>query len=129
MNYYYQPSYYYLNSSFEEIIDEKPEEESQEDADYAESIITDAVDSAQPSSILTAAKPKLLEQPLFAEFQKLTVIKLNSPQNFDARKFENSLRQTIHKRLSIAAARFSWIAEKNYRKTQVPLLAGRSDTN
>lgn len=121
-DYYYQPSYYYLNSDFEEIIDEKPDNEIQATEDLPISAISNSLITAQPSSILTATKPQLLENPLFAEFQKILIIHLNNPQSFDQNSFENSIVEILKKRITVSDSNFSWKTEKGSRKLNIPLL-------
>lgn len=121
-DYYYQPSYYYLNSNFDEVINEKPDDEIQETEVLPILSISNALNSAQPSSILIAAKPKLLENPLFTDFQKLAIIKLNNPKSFNANSFENSIVEILKKRVTVVNSSFFWSNENGLRKLNIPLI-------
>lgn len=119
---YYENDFYYLNSDFEKEINEKDEEEVFETKSFSNSQISDAVNSAQPSAILTASSPKTLENPLFIEFRKIAIISLLNPKLFRPIDFENSIVEALKNRLTVADAEFFWMTENGLRKLQTPML-------
>jgi hypothetical protein len=111
--------YSYLDSDFDENVNENVEDE----AVKIEPLSTDNIQvSGNPTTILTAVSPQILENPLFAEFRKITVISLKSPTGFQANQFENSIVEALKNRVTVADTKFIWETEGGLRKLKIPML-------
>jgi hypothetical protein len=83
----------------------------------------------RPRLMLKSVLPEALEHPLFADFNKLIVLQLDSPSNLSTAKLEKVLQKALAQRLVISTpeARFDWknAAENNlsWRELKVPLLS------
>jgi hypothetical protein len=111
--------YSYLDSDFDENVNEDVEGESLKPKRFS----TDNIQvSGNPTAILTAASPQILENSLFAEFRKITVISLKNPSSFHANQFENSIVEALKNRVTAADADFVWETESGLRKLKIPML-------
>lgn len=119
---YYGSDYEYLSSDFEKEINESEDEENIETKPFATDQISTAVNPANPTAILTATSPKMLENPLFVEFRKMAIISLKSPSNFSATRFENSIAEALKNRVTVANTNFVWESENGLRKLKIPML-------
>lgn len=119
---YYGTDYYYLNSNFDKVIDETEDNEIIETKPFSGALVAETLNSANPAVILTAAAPKILEDPLFVEFRKSAIISLKDPSSFQANKFENSLVEALKNRLTVAGADFVWTTENDMRRLKIPLI-------
>lgn len=118
---YYESDYTYLNSDFDKQINENEDEENIEVKAFPVSQISSSLNSANPTTILTATSPKMLENPLFVEFRKIAIISLKNPNSFHANEFENSIVEALKNRVTVADTKFVWETEKDLRKLKVPM--------
>jgi hypothetical protein len=119
---YYRGDYDYLDSDFDEKVNELEDDETVEAKPFRTSEISDSVKSANPSAILTATAPKILENPLFAEFRKVAIVSLKNPSGFQANRFENSIIAALKNRVTVADSKFTWESEGGLRKLKIPML-------
>lgn len=114
--------YYYLNSDYDEEINQVVEDEKLEEKSFQTNQLSDALDSVNPSVILTAASPQTLENPLFVEFRKIAIVSLKNPNSFQANQFENSIVEALKSRVTVTDAKFEWTTENGLRKLKIPML-------
>lgn len=119
---HYEKDYYYLDSDFDEDVKDTNEEEIVETKPFQTDQVSKALSSANPSAILIATSPKMLENPLFVEFRKAAIISLKNPNAFQANQFENSITEALKNRVTVAGANFVWETEKDLRKLKIPML-------
>jgi hypothetical protein len=119
---YYKGDYEYLDSDFDEDVKEVDDEEIVESEFFQTNQISDALTTANPTTVLTAASPKMLENPLFVEFRKIAIISLKNPNNFQANKFENAIIEALKNRVTVADTNFVWETESDLRKLKIPML-------
>lgn len=114
--------YYYLNSDYDEEINQVVEDEKLEEKSFQTNQLSDALDSVNPSVILTAVSPQTLENPLFVEFRKIAIVSLKNPNSFQANQFENSIVEALKSRVTVTDAKFEWTTENGLRKLKIPML-------
>ncbi|MBX7170560.1 MAG: hypothetical protein K1X72_06350 [Pyrinomonadaceae bacterium] len=119
---YYGSDYEFLSSDFEKEINESEDDENIETKPFATNQISSAINSANPTTILTATSPKMLENPLFVEFRKAAIISLKNPNAFQANQFENSIVEALKNRVTVANTKFVWESESGLRKLKIPML-------
>lgn len=122
-------NYKSLNSDFDENID--GEETETETVSAANSIETKrAADleqimiAAGASSAATITNPQVLENPLFAEFQRAVVFTLQSPTDFNQTEFENCVLEIVQTRFAVRGANLnlSWETTEAWRELKLPAL-------
>jgi hypothetical protein len=121
-NEYYRNNYNYLNSDFDEAINETNDEEIFDVKPFATNQISAAISLANPSAILTATSPKMLENPLFVEFRKVAIISLKNQSAFQSNQFENSIIEALKNLVTVADTKFIWEAQNNFRNLKIPML-------
>lgn len=114
--------YYNLDSDYDEEVNQIDEDESVEESSFPTEQFSDVLSPANPTTILTATSPKMLENPLFAEFRKIAIIPLQNPNAFQSNQFENSIVEALKNRISVADVKFVWETENGLRKLKLPLL-------
>ncbi len=119
---YYKSDYNYLDSDFDEDVKEVENEEIIKAEIFQTNQISDALTSANPTTILTAASPQMLENPLFVEFRKAAIISLKNPNDFQANQFENSIIEALKNHVTVADTEFIWESESGLRKLKIPLV-------
>lgn len=126
--------YSYRDSEYDEIIDDA------EDAGIAENITEITADfdadkifdddfqkvirASNPKIIFSATSPKLLPAPLFADFRKALIIKLDSPNALNRQNLENALAKKLKSQLTIAddSKNLSWETVDTWRELNLPML-------
>ncbi len=111
--------YSYFAGDFDENVNEDVEDESIKPEHFSTVGIQI---SGNPITVLTAASPQVLENPLFVAFRKLAVISLKNPNNFQANQFENSIVEALKKRVTAADTNFVWETGSSLRKLKIPML-------
>jgi hypothetical protein len=119
---YYRSDYDYLDSDFDEDVKEAENEEIVKAEKFQTNQISDALASANPTTILTAASQQMLENPLFVEFRKVAIVSLRNPNSFQANQFENSIVKALKNRVTVADTKFIWESENSVRKLKIPLI-------
>ncbi|MEK7723409.1 MAG: hypothetical protein AAB336_03605 [Acidobacteriota bacterium] len=121
-NSYEYENYHYLNSDFDEEINQIDEDENIEEKPFQTNQFVSALGSANPTIILTATSPKILESPMFVEFRKVAIVSLKNPNNFQSNHFENTIVKALKHRITVADAKFEWTTENEFRKLNIPML-------
>ncbi len=101
--------YSWLGKKYEEAIDESEDKEIidyKTDSNFNEKI-GQALQNAGPNTILTAVRPQMLENLLFVEFNRATVLKLGTPANLNRSNLENVMAEEMKSRLMISAPNIS----------------------
>jgi hypothetical protein len=119
---YYEPNYYYLDSDFDQEIDQAADNEILETEAFPTGRLSLSIEASAPSAILTAVSPTLQENPFFVEFRKIAIIHLTNPGNFLAVDFETNVAEALKNQVANTAAKFAWTSEGDLRVLQVPLL-------
>lgn len=97
--------YSWLNEKYEQAVNENDEEETidvKRDSNFEENI-EQSLQVADPQTILTATRPQMLPEPLFAEFNRVAVVKLGAPENLNKPALENAIAEELKSRLMISA--------------------------
>jgi hypothetical protein len=121
-NNYYGDDYEYLDSDFDEEINQTDDDEAVEEKTFPVEVISEALNPSNPTAILTAASPKMLEKPLFVEFRKIAIISLKNPNAFPANQFENAIVEALKNRVTVADTKFVWETENGLRKLKISML-------
>lgn len=134
-NYSSGDGYYYLDSKFDEFIDEDDEAEavnhdnqSGEKLEEFENYLRQILSPAQITAVITAENPRAQEAPLFIQFEKAAVFYLNSPQKLDQQALENAISSIAVSDLTVAGEKVnvSWInqsdAKTAWRELKFPIL-------
>jgi hypothetical protein len=121
-NNYYGDDYEYLDSDFDEEINQTDDDEAVEEKPFPVEVISEALNPSNPTAILTAASPKMLEKPLFVEFRKIAIISLKNPNAFPANQFENAIVEALKNRVTVADTKFVWETENGLRKLKISML-------
>lgn len=95
--------YEYLGSKFDTLIDEQPDDEPAPSPADTPDDISPLFLRARAESVLTFTRPELRPAPLFADFRRGAVFRLDTPLAFDKTGFENSLRKTMLGRVTIVS--------------------------
>lgn len=101
-------NYYYLDSTFDQFIDEddkdavKNDDQSSERTANLESNLRQILANAQTSAAITIANPRKLEAPLFIQFEKAAVFYLAAPQNLNQQNLENAISAISARGLTVA---------------------------
>jgi hypothetical protein len=114
--------YYQGDSDYDKAINQVEDDEIIETKLFSFSKISDSLKSANPSAILTATTPKVLESPLFAEFRKVGIISLKNPSGFRADDFEKAIIDGLKNRVTVADTSFDWTTDDGLRKLNIPML-------
>lgn len=116
-------NYNRLDDEFDEKIDEEEDffEEkaiSQNDKNFSNSL-REILASAHPKIVLSAANPKVLPAPLFMEFRRLAILKLENPNNLNAEKLENLLAENLQNEITIGdkSTKLNWETKNENGKT------------
>lgn len=102
-NYYSSGDYEHLGEDFDEMIDEKDDDETIERREI-EIDFSKILQLANPQAILTFAQPKVLPAPMFVEFQRTSIVYLASPKSFDRDSFESAIAQKLSAQTMIVAS-------------------------
>ena len=65
--------------------------------------ISQSLQATNPNTILQTTRPQILPEPLFAEFNRVTVLKLGAPENLNEENLENMIAEEMKSRLMISA--------------------------
>jgi hypothetical protein len=126
--------YSYRDSEYDEIIDNAEDAGIAEDSteittDFdADKIFDDefqkVIRAANPRIVFSATSPKNLPAPLFADFRKVLIITLDSPQNLNRQALENALAKKLKSQLTIAgdSKNLNWENKENQRELNLPML-------
>lgn len=123
--------YDYLSGNFDENIDETEADETIERAetkiDFAASLA-----SANAQAVLTFASPQISPSPLFVDFRRAAVFRLDAPEKFDRQAFETTIGRKFAAQTLIAASDVELIWETKTengalrRELKLPMLEWRA---
>jgi hypothetical protein len=103
-----ESNYSYLSDDFSEEIDEYDEAENGANANRIEEKLEDLpakiITSANPQIALSATSPQILPAPMFAEFRKVLIFQLRSPNNLNRQNLENAFGESLQKQITIGGA-------------------------
>jgi len=100
--------YWYLDSDYDVAIDDPDEEDeasglTARDSDArALSGLEAALARARPTQAAVAESPVTHDGPLFVEFRRLAVLRLEDPGGLDRRAFESAVASTVAGRLTVS---------------------------
>jgi hypothetical protein len=118
-DYYFDDSDWHNYSSLDENYDENVDDVADENVtkintkdDFSPQILQ-SLKPANPHLILQTSRPQLLPEPLFAEFNRVTVFKLGTPENLNEVTLENLIAEEMKSRLMISAPniRLNWVTK------------------
>jgi hypothetical protein len=110
-DYEWNGGYWYLDSDYDRAIDE-PDEDGEEEASLlnakaaegrALSGLEAALARARPAQAAVAESPFTHDGPLFVEFRRLAVLRLEEPGGLDRHAFETAVASLVAGRLTVAS--------------------------
>lgn len=113
-NYSWAGDYTYLDGDYDEAIDDSSDEEGEASGNSVDSderaaaSLARVLARARPSRAAFAEGPLANEGPLFVEFRRLAVLKLDDAGSLDRRALEEALSSLVAGRLTVAGARLEW---------------------
>lgn len=132
----YSGDYSYLDSDYDEAIDDSSdagEDEAKrrapDSADASAAELERVLERARPSEGASAASPLAHDGPLFVEFRRLTILKLENTDGLDRQALERAVGSLVSGRVTIAEkddAGLSWAdgggASRRWRELELPML-------
>jgi hypothetical protein len=119
----------YSRDKFEKYIDETDEDAVvKTEKDEGSNDISSVVASGRPRALLTLARSRAEQAPLFVEFDKAAVMILSSPSALDRPAFERTLANSLAARLLVRGQKLDaqWITKNDkgvrWRVLEAPVL-------
>lgn len=106
-DYSWDDDYYHLGNDYDVSVDDDSEDDRGKGSDDAESSasvshLERTLEQARPAIAAMAESPVTRDGPLFAEFRRLAVVRLEEPDSLDAKAFEGSIASLAVGRLTAA---------------------------
>ncbi|MEW6736676.1 MAG: hypothetical protein AB1489_35635 [Acidobacteriota bacterium] len=93
-----------------------------------QSSLQQALQSANPIFAASAESPHAINGPLFAEFRRLAILTLQSPQTFDEPSFQHAMAKLVESQLMVAGTQgdLKWRSRQqkgySYQELDLPML-------
>lgn len=137
-DYDYDSGYNYYSSvdgEFDQKIDDDYEagavnlsENEKESKEGVMNSLQNSIQRAQPVYAAFMANPQTLEEPFFAEFNRVSIIKSRQPGAFSAQSFEQAILKMVENNVLIqnSSSNLQWITaqqkEQTWRELSLPML-------
>ena len=133
-------SYSYLNSDYDSSIDDPRDARLTEKEQPGRNPLGDQIDNeflagleqaigpARPLAVTVATSPRTFAGPLFAEFQRVAIVTLQSPASVKAEALEIAISKAVQGRLTVAgpSVELKWVSHEDgsraWRELDMPLL-------
>jgi hypothetical protein len=132
--------YKYLNSDYDSAIDDPRDAHLTETQQPGPNPLSDqignqfltglaqAMGPARPLALAVATKPRTIDGPLFAEFQRVAIVTLQAPANVKREALEMAIAKAVQGRLTVAgpSVDLKWVSHEEaygaWRELEMPLL-------
>lgn len=87
-----------------------------------------AIGPARPQAVATATNPRTISGPLFAEFQRVAIVTLQTPANLKREILEDAISKAVQGRLTVAgpSVDLKWVSHEDgsraWRELDLPML-------